>query len=158
MPTPDTAALYPGTGLFEGTSLSEGRGTARPFEIIGAPGIDWRWAEELNAAGLPGVRFRETYFVPTFSKHANETCGGLQVHRSDQIDAIRTAVAMIVTARRLYPQVFGWRPDNMIDKLSGSDRLRTMVDAGADLSEIVDPWQIDVADFQRQRQPYLLYH
>ncbi|MGW5647610.1 exo-beta-N-acetylmuramidase NamZ family protein [Saccharopolyspora sp. NPDC003752] len=157
MPTPDTAAVYPGTGLFEGTVLSEGRGTTRPFEIIGAPGIDWRWAEELNAAGLPGLRFRETYFVPTFSKHANATCGGVQVYRSGEVDAIGAAVAMITTARRLYPQVFGWRPDNMIDKLSGSDRLRTMVDAGADVPEIVGPWQDDVADFQRQREPYLLY-
>ncbi|QIZ39489.1 DUF1343 domain-containing protein [Saccharopolyspora sp. ASAGF58] len=157
MPTPDTAAVYPGTGLFEGTLLSEGRGTTRPFEIIGAPGIDWRWAEELNAAGLPGLRFRETYFVPTFSKHANETCGGVQVYRNGEIDAIGASVAMIVTARRLYPQVFGWQPDNMIDKLSGSDRLRTMVDAGADAHEIVGAWQSDVADFQRQREPYLLY-
>ncbi|MEU5847312.1 exo-beta-N-acetylmuramidase NamZ family protein [Saccharopolyspora shandongensis] len=157
MPTPDTAAVYPGTGLFEGTVLSEGRGTTRPFEIIGAPGIDWRWAEELNAAGLPGLRFRETYFVPTFSKHANATCGGVQVYRSGEVDAIGAAVAMITTARRLYPQVFGWRPDNMIDKLSGSDRLRTMVDAGADVPEIVGPWRDDVADFQRQREPYLLY-
>ncbi|PKW13804.1 exo-beta-N-acetylmuramidase NamZ family protein [Saccharopolyspora spinosa] len=157
MPTPDTAAVYPGTGLFEGTLLSEGRGTTRPFEIIGAPGIDWRWAEELNAAGLPGLRFRETYFVPTFSKHANETCGGVQVYRNGEIDAIGASVSMIVTARRLYPQVFGWRPDNMIDKLSGSERLRTMVDAGADAHEIVGAWQSDVADFQRQREPYLLY-
>ncbi|MEV6234235.1 DUF1343 domain-containing protein [Saccharopolyspora shandongensis] len=157
MPTPDTAAVYPGTGLFEGTVLSEGRGTTRPFEIIGAPGIDWRWAEELNAAGLPGLRFRETYFVPTFSKHANATCGGVQVYRSGEVDAIGAAVAMITTARRLYPQVFGWRPDNMIDKLSGSDRLRTMVDAGDDVPEIVGPWRDDVADFQRQREPYLLY-
>jgi uncharacterized protein YbbC (DUF1343 family) len=157
MPTPDTAVLYPGTGLFEGTLLSEGRGTTRPFEIIGAPGIDWRWAEELNAAGLAGLRFRESYFVPTFSKHANVACGGVQVHRSGEIDAIRTAVAMIVTARRLYPQVFGWRSDNMIDLLSGSDRLRTMVDAGADVPAIVDPWQDDATDFRRQREQYLLY-
>lgn len=158
MPTQDTAKLYPGTGLFEGTVLSEGRGTTRPFEIIGAPGIDWRWAEDLNAAELPGVRFRETAFVPTFSKHANTLCGGVQVHRTgDDVDPIRTAVTMIVTARRRYPQVFGWRPDDMIDKLSGSDRLRTMVDRGADAAEIVDSWQDDVTDFRRQREPHLLY-
>ncbi|MER7010637.1 DUF1343 domain-containing protein [Saccharopolyspora sp. NPDC000359] len=157
MPTQDTAVLYPGTGLFEGTVLSEGRGTTRPFEVIGAPGIDWRWAEELNGAGLPGVRFRETYFVPTFSKHAEVTCGGVQVHLLGEVDAIRTAVTMLVTARRLYPQVFGWRPDNMIDKLSGSDRLRTMVDRGADATEIVDSWQDEVKDFRRQREPHMLY-
>ncbi|MER5391746.1 DUF1343 domain-containing protein [Saccharopolyspora sp. NPDC002686] len=157
MPTQDTAALYPGTGLFEGTVLSEGRGTTRPFEIIGAPGIDWRWAEELNKAGLAGVRFRETYFVPTFSKHANATCGGVQVHRLGEVDPIQIAVAMLVTARRLYPQVFGWRPDDMIDKLSGSDRLRGMIDRGADVAEIVDSWQDEVKDFRRQRDPFLLY-
>ncbi|MFD0920876.1 exo-beta-N-acetylmuramidase NamZ family protein [Saccharopolyspora rosea] len=157
MPTADTAAVYPGTGLFEGTLLSEGRGTTRPFETIGAPGIDWRWAEDLDAAGLDGVRFRETYFVPTFGKHAQQTCGGVQIYRTGRFDAIRTAVAMLVTARRRYPAVFGWRPDHVIDELSGSDRLRTMVDAGADVAEITDAWQADVADFRRQREPYLLY-
>lgn len=157
MPTTDTAELYPGTGLFEGTIFSEGRGTTRPFEIIGAPGVDWRWADELNALGLEGVRFRETYFVPTFSKHADQTCGGVQIHRSGPVDPIRVAVAMLVTARRLYPRVFSWRGDGMVDKLSGSDRLRKMVDAGADTSEIVDSWHEDVVDFRRQRDPYLLY-
>lgn len=159
MPTPDTAAVYPGTCLFEGTLLSEGRGTTRPFEIVGAPGIDWRWAEELDAAGLPGVRFRETYFSPTFSKHVDDTCGGVQLYRTDEheFDAIRTAVEMIVSVRRLYPQVFGWRPDHWIDKLSGSARLRHMVDAGAPTEEIVGAWQPELADFRRRREPYLLY-
>ncbi len=159
MPTPDTAAVYPGTGMFEGTLLSEGRGTTRPFEFIGAPGIDWRWAEELNAAGMPGVLFRETYFVPTFSKHAEATCGGVHVYRTGQreFDAIRTAVEMIVTARRLYPEVFGWRPDHWIDELTGSARLRHMVDEGAGTAEIVGAWQGELDDFRRQREPHLLY-
>jgi uncharacterized protein YbbC (DUF1343 family) len=157
MPTPDTAMIYPGTGLFEGTVLSEGRGTTLPFQTIGAPGIDWRWAEELNAANLPGIRFRETYFVPMFSKHANVTCGGVELHLIGDPDPIRTAITMLVTARRLYPRVFGWRPDNMIDTLSGSDHLRRMVDSGAGVSEIVGSWEAEVADFRRQREPYLLY-
>jgi len=132
MPTPDTALLYPGTCMFEGTLLSEGRGTTRPFEMIGAPNIDWRWADSLNAAALPGVRFRENYYVPTWSKFAGQTCGGVQVHLTDRraVDAIRTAVTMLVTAKRLYPTVFGWRPDHWIDNLTGSARLRTMIDAG----------------------------
>ncbi|QUG99719.1 DUF1343 domain-containing protein [Saccharopolyspora erythraea] len=155
MPTPDTAAVYPGTGLFEGTTWSEGRGTTRPFEIIGAPGVDWRWADELNAARIPGVGFRETYFVPTFSKHTGVTCGGVQVYRYGEIDSILVAVTMIVTARKLYP--FAWREDGMIDKLFGSDRLRTMVDAGADVGEIVGSWQDELADFRRRREAYLLY-
>ncbi|GAB3296520.1 DUF1343 domain-containing protein [Parasphingorhabdus pacifica] len=157
MPTQDTAMVYPGTGLFEGTLLSEGRGTTRPFEFIGAPGIDWRWAEELDAAGLNGVRFRESYFVPTFSKHEGETCGGVQIHRSGDIDAVRLAVTMLVTVRKLYPDVFGWRSDHMIDKLSGSDRLRTMIDAGAGVDEVIGSWDEELASFQRLRQRYLMY-
>ena len=83
MPTPDTALVYPGTCLFEGTNLSEGRGTTRPFELIGAPYVDHRWAERLNSRGLPGVRFREAYFTPSFSKHQGKVCGGVQVHITD---------------------------------------------------------------------------
>jgi uncharacterized protein YbbC (DUF1343 family) len=159
MPTQSTALVYPGTCLFEGTLLSEGRGTTRPFEIIGAPDIDWRWAERLNAASLPGVRFREIYFAPTFSKHVNKVCGGVQLHLTDERDfeAIRTAVTMIVTAKQLYPTVFGWRPDNWIDKLTGSDRLRQMVDAGAGVDDVVGAWQAELAGFRRLREPYLLY-
>jgi uncharacterized protein YbbC (DUF1343 family) len=159
MPTRDTALVYPGTCLFEGTLVSEGRGTTRPFETIGAPGVDWRWAEQLNAAGLPGVRFRETYFVPTFAKFAGTTCGGVQVHVTDRgaFDPIRTAITMIVTARRCYPHVFGWRADDWIDKLSGSDRLRRMVDAGANADDVVAAWQPELAEFRRRRAPYLLY-
>ncbi|WP_158887584.1 exo-beta-N-acetylmuramidase NamZ family protein [Amycolatopsis anabasis] len=159
MPTPDTALVYPGTGLFEGTVFSEGRGTTRPFEIIGAPGLDWRWREKLGEAGLPGARFRETYFVPTFGKFTGQTCGGVQLTITDprSFDAIRTAVAMIVTAKRLHPTIFGWRTDNFIDKLSGSDRLRTMVDRGADVDEIVGAWRGELDEFTRKRQRYLIY-
>jgi len=159
MPTADTAHVYPGTGLFEGTVFSEGRGTTRPFEIIGAPGIDWRWRDELTAFELPGVRFRETYFVPTFSKFADQTCGGVQLTVTDPVafDAIRTAVAMLVSARKLHPDLFGWRPDKAIDKLSGSDRLRTMVDAGAGVDDITGSWQAELDEFTARRRPYLLY-
>lgn len=159
MPTGDTALLYPGTCMFEGTLLAEGRGTTRPFELVGAPNLDWRWAEALNAQGLPGVRFREAYFVPTFGKFVGKACGGVQAHLTDRrrVDAIRTAVAMIVTAKRLYPNDFGWRPDNWIDKLTGSARLRTMVDAGASTDDVVGAWQGELAGFRRQREPFLLY-
>jgi uncharacterized protein YbbC (DUF1343 family) len=160
MPTEDTALLYPGTCLFEGTVLAEGRGTTRPFETIGAPKIDWRWAEKLNAAGLPGVRFRENYFVPASgTKFVGETCGGVQVHITEprEVDAIRTAVTMIVTARQLYPGVFGWRKDNYIDKLAGSDRLRKMVNASAGVADIIGSWRGELAEFDRMRRNYLIY-
>jgi uncharacterized protein YbbC (DUF1343 family) len=159
MPTQDTALVYPGTCLFEGTVLSEGRGTTRPFETVGAPDVDWRWAERLNTLGLPGVLFRETYFSPTFNKFQGKTCGGVALQLTDpqRFDAIRAAVAMLVTARALYPQVFAWRSDNWIDKLSGSDRLRRMVDAGAGTDEVVGAWDGELTAFQRLRQPYLRY-
>ncbi|GLZ40974.1 DUF1343 domain-containing protein [Actinokineospora sp. NBRC 105648] len=159
MPTALTALSYPGTGLFEGTVLSEGRGTTRPFEIVGAPDIDWHWAEALNSLSLRGVRFREVYFAPTFGKFTGQTCGGVQAHLTDEraFDAIGTAVAMIVAAKRLYRRVFGWRPDNYVDNLSGSDRLRRMVDAGADAAEVVGAWDTELTDFRRRRAPYLLY-
>ncbi|WP_298177400.1 DUF1343 domain-containing protein [Saccharomonospora sp.] len=159
MPTPETALVYPGTGLFEGTVFSEGRGTTRPFEIVGAPEVDWRWREEMTSHRLPGVVFRECYFVPTFGKFTGETCGGLQITVTDpySFDPIRTAVDLIVTARRLYPDLFGWREDNFIDKLTGSDRFRTMVDAGATTDEVVGSWRAELHEFTRKRQPYLLY-
>ncbi|HEX6341428.1 DUF1343 domain-containing protein [Umezawaea sp.] len=159
MPTQDTALVYPGTCLFEGTVFSEGRGTTRPFETVGAPDVDWRWAEALNGLRLPGVRFRETYFSPTFGKFVGKACGGVALHLTDPsgFDAIRSAVAMIVTARSLYPALFAWRPDNFIDNLSGSDRLRRMVDAGAGVDEVVGAWESELSAFRRTRRPYLHY-
>lgn len=159
MPTPDTALVYPGTGMFEGTIFSEGRGTTRPFEIIGAPGIDWRWRDDLDALNLAGVRFRETYFVPTFGTFVDQTCGGVQLTVTDagSFDAIRTAVSMMITARTRYPDLFSWRDDNFIDKLSGSDRLRTMIDAGASTDEVIGAWQDEVRRFEARRQPHLIY-
>lgn len=157
MPTPETAQVYPGTGMFEGTVFSEGRGTTRPFEIIGAPDLDWRWREKLAELRLPGVKFRETYFVPTFGKFVNVNCGDVQLTVTDPraFDAIRTAVAMLVTGKQ--QPGFAWRPDNYIDKLSGSDRLRTMVDAGAGVDEITGSWHDELGRFDRQRQQYLIY-
>jgi uncharacterized protein YbbC (DUF1343 family) len=159
MPTPDTAHVYPGTGMFEGTLLSEGRGTTRPFEIVGAPGIDWRWRDALDALDLPGVRFRETYFVPTSGKFVDQACGGVELTVTDtrSYDAVRTAVVMLVTAKATFPKVFGWRPDHYIDQLYGSARLRTMVDAGAGVDEIVGSWQAELARFENTRQRYLIY-
>jgi uncharacterized protein YbbC (DUF1343 family) len=105
------------------------------------------------------VRFREAYFVPTFSKWLNQTCGGVQVHITDErrFQPIKTAVTMLVTAKQVHPNVFAWRPDNYIDKLSGSARLRTMVDAGASVNEVTGAWRDELAAFARLREKYLIY-
>ncbi|MFJ5878174.1 exo-beta-N-acetylmuramidase NamZ domain-containing protein [Streptomyces sp. NPDC093088] len=158
MPTPETALVYSGTCLFEGTNLSEGRGTTRPFELLGAEGIDRRWAEAANALGLPGVRFREAYFAPTFSKFQGRTVGGVQLHVHDResFDPVRTGIGLLVTARRSWSG-FAWRPDHWIDKLTGSTRVRTLIDAGADTDEVVGAWQTDLKAFRAVRKQYLLY-
>ncbi|MFG2900575.1 exo-beta-N-acetylmuramidase NamZ domain-containing protein [Streptomyces zaomyceticus] len=158
MPTPETALVYSGTCLFEGTNLSEGRGTTRPFELLGAEGIDRRWAEAANALGLPGVRFREAYFAPTFSKFQGRTVGGVQVHVHDResFDPVRAGIGLLVTARGTWSG-FAWRADNWIDKLTGSTRVRTLIDAGAGVDEVVGAWQADLAAFRAVRKEYLLY-
>lgn len=162
MPTVDTAVVYPGLGLFEAVNLSEGRGTTRPFEIVGAPYADWHWADALNALGLPGVRFREAYFVPTFSKWEGKNCAGVQVTVTDRarFDAVRTGVAMIITARRMYRDDFAWResePPYWIDTLTGSDQVRTSIEAGHDTGRVVAGWQADLRAFRKRRARHLLY-
>lgn len=168
IPTLDSAIVYPGTVLFEGTIMSEGRGTTRPFEIIGAPWIDGdRFAEAMNARTLPGVCFRPAFFEPTFQKHVGETCGGCQLHVLDRhaFQPVKTAVAMIEEFRREEPSRFAWKEPpyeyeyerTPIDIMWGSDRLRTAIDAGATADEIADGWRQDLADFDEVRRPYLLY-
>ncbi|MFJ7591385.1 exo-beta-N-acetylmuramidase NamZ domain-containing protein [Streptomyces sp. NPDC097617] len=158
MPTPDTALTYAGTCLFEGTNLSEGRGTTTPFEVLGAEGIDRRWAEAANGLGLPGVWFREAYFTPSFSKHVGKVCGGVRliVHDRAAFDPVRTGIGLLITARRVWSG-FGWRADHWIDRLTGSDRVRTLVDAGADVDEVVGDWAAGLARFGVVREQYLLY-
>ncbi|WP_330460911.1 DUF1343 domain-containing protein [Streptomyces sp. NBC_00820] len=151
IPTPATATVYPGTCLFEGTNLSEGRGTTQPFEIVGAPYVDARFAPSLAELALPGVHFRDLRYVPTFHKYAGRPLRGVQLHVTDRkvFAPVRTAVAMLATLRRLYPDGFAWRgPDggaegtghrHFVDLLWGSDRLRHTVDAGDDPLPLCDP-------------------
>ena len=166
MPTPDTALVYPGTCLFEGTNLSEGRGTTRPFELVGAPFVDFRWAEVLTERDIPGVDVREAYFNPTSGKHAGTVCGGVQVHVTDPraLDGPRLGAEMLVAAKALYGSDLAWREDAWdrerpfwVDKLTGSPRLREMIDAGASADEVVGAWQEELAAFVAARTPYLLY-
>lgn len=168
IPTLDSAIVYPGAVLFEGTKLSEGRGTTRPFELIGAPWIDGeRLADAMNARGLPGVHFRGVFFEPTFQKHAKQTCGGCQIHVLDRVRfrPVRTAVELIAEFRRQSPDRFAWREPpyeyehdkQPIDILFGSDRLRTTIDGGGDVAAFVASWRADEEGFRQVRQKYLLY-
>jgi uncharacterized protein YbbC (DUF1343 family) len=163
MPTPDTALTYPGTCLFEATNMSEGRGTTRPFELIGAPYVDYRWAEALAGKEIPGLAFREAYFIPTFSKNVGKVCGGVQVHITDpaKVESITAATHMMVEAKRLYSE-FGWRlgdayAGRWIDLLTGSTRFRDMLTAGAPAAEIVGAWREELSEWNRRRDDYLLY-
>ena len=168
IPTLDTAIVYPGAVLFEGTLLSEGRGTTRPFELIGAPWIDGeRFAEALNARRLPGAYFRPAFFEPTFHKHAKVLCGGCQVHVTDReaFEPMRVAVEMLAEFRREAPSEKLWRDPPYeyehvkppIDILYGSDRLRTGIDAGEDPASIVKDWRRDEEAFRELRRNFLLY-
>lgn len=147
MPTPDTALVYPGGCLIEGTQMSEGRGTTRPFEIVGAPYVDgWKLAKELEGDGLPGVFFRPIQFQPTFQKHAGHVCGGLFVHVTDRrvFRPVLTYLALIRQVIRLWPEDFRWldppyeyETEKMpIDILFGNGWLRPMLETGAPLGEI----------------------
>lgn len=160
MPTVETAFVYPGNGLFEGTNLSEGRGTTLPFEWIGAPYIKgWELARRLNQLGLPGVAFREAYFQPAFSKHAGKTSGGVQFYVTDReaYDPVRTALTVMAEVKKQYPRQFDWRGDHWIDKLLGTDAVRNALDQGTPVGEIVAKWQEELRAFERQRKPFLLY-
>jgi uncharacterized protein YbbC (DUF1343 family) len=168
MPTLQTALVYPGMCLLEGTDLSEGRGTTRPFELFGAPFIEPnRLVERLEAAELPGVRFRPCFFKPTFQKHAGVLCGGAQLHVIDRA-AFRpylTGVACLLAVRSLWPKEFRWRERAYefvtnrpaIDLLAGSDRLRRQLDAGTPLAEIAASWRGEEAAFAARRAEHLLY-
>jgi len=168
LPTLDSAIVYPGTVLFEGTNISEGRGTTRPFELIGAP---WAPAEhfagEMNRMELPGVRFRPSVFEPTFHKHANSSCGGCQVHVIDRrtFRAVETGVALLGAFRASAPDQFVWRPPPYeyehtklpIDILAGSSELREQIEQGLPAHDIAASWEPAVAGFNKLREPFLLY-
>jgi len=168
IPTLDSTIVYPGAVLFEGTMLSEGRGTTRPFELIGAPWIDGEsLASAMNARGLPGVHFRATFFEPTFQKHAKQTCGGCQLHVTDRsaFQPVRTAVELIDGFKRQNPSAFAWRQPPYeyehdkwpIDILYGSDELRTTIDSGGDLSLLIASWKAAEEAFRKTREKYLIY-
>jgi uncharacterized protein YbbC (DUF1343 family) len=167
MPTPDTALVYPGQCLFEATNLSEGRGTTRPFEIVGAPFLDgYAWAAALAELAPAGLRLRPLSFRPTFHKFGGQRCGGVQLHVIDApaFRPYRTGIALIAAARRLGGDDFRWRTEPYefvadppaIDLLTGSADVRTAIEAGASLTDI----EAAFAPFERQfaelRRPALI--
>jgi uncharacterized protein YbbC (DUF1343 family) len=168
MPTLDTALVYPGQCLVEGTNLSEGRGTTRPFELSGAPWIDpHRLVERMRCHGLEGVVFRPVWFQPTFHKHGGQVCGGVQLHVTDR-DAfrpVRTSLALLGEMRALSGDRFGWRTEPYefvadrlaIDLLFGSDRERKELEAGMSADRVARAWEAEEEGFRQRRKPYLLY-
>ena len=168
MPTLDTALVYPGACLVEATNLSEGRGTTRPFELIGAPFLDaLRLARSLDERKLPGVAFRPVSFVPAFHKHAGRLCGGVQLHVTDRrtFRPLRTGLEVLAACRRLGGDAFGWRREPYefvsdrpaIDLLAGGPGWRESLEEGADPRELAAAWQVEQAAFLESRRPMLLY-
>jgi uncharacterized protein YbbC (DUF1343 family) len=168
MPTPDTARVYPGGCLVEGTNLSEGRGTTRPFEWIGAPYLDGpRLARALERRGLPGVRFRPVGFEPAFHKWKSRRCGGVQVHVTDaaRFKPFATYLALIAEARGQAPRHFRWRRPPYefervrlpMDLLCGGPEIRRALERGVPLARLETSWRPDLVRFARERRPYLLY-
>jgi len=163
--TLDAAILYPGTCLFEGANISEGRGTMNPFELIGAPYIDGTaWAKALAAENVKGVTFVPTDFTPkcipnmaTRPKRLGEKCGGVlvKVTNREVLEPVKVAVAMLVTAKKLYPDSLKWR--GSINRLSGTPAFKQAIDAGASVEKIVGMWKNDVEKFKKVRAKHLLY-
>ncbi len=167
MPTVDTAFVYPGQCLIEGTNLSEARGTTRPFELVGAPFLDGhRLATRLAALDLPGVRFRPVSFLPMFHKFAGRSCGGVQLHVTERarFQPYRASLALLAAARAEAPAEFRWRTETYefvsdppaIDLLTGSAHARRAIDAGASLGEIVTGFALFEREFADRRRPYLM--
>jgi len=168
LPTLDSCIVYPGMVLLEGTNLSEGRGTTRPFETFGAPFLDsYELTARLNERSLPGVAFRACHFEPTFQKHAGQLCGGAQIHVTDRstFRPVRTAVTILHAVRQLAPDAFAWRDppyeyeeEKMpIDILWGSDALRLHTDAAVSPAEIMQKAAADVGEFEEMVGDCMLY-
>ena len=168
MPTLDTATVFPGTVHLEGTQMSEGRGTTRPFELVGAPYIDPEdYGRKLNALGLPGVYFRPTVFQPTFQKHAGKGCGGVQIHVLDResFASVTAGLAVVKVAYDMYTDEFRWKEPpyeyvldkNPFDVIAGTSALRQAFEGGTSLDDVERSWVAGRDAFRRQREPHLLY-
>ncbi len=168
MPTVDTAVVFPATVYFEGTKVSEGRGTTKPFELVGAPFIDaWELFDAMTSLKLPGVIFRETNFLPTFQKHMGQICGGVFLHVTDrdEFKPVLTGIALVKTIRDLYKNEFEWKNPpyeyeydrNPFDVICGSLKTREQIEGGTSLKEIELSWENDVKLFREMSEKYHLY-
>jgi len=168
IPTFETTVVYPGTVLFEGTNVSEARGTTRPFELVGAPWVvAERFADAMNRRDLPGVFFRPVVFEPTFHKHAGKACAGVQIHPLDRrtFRPVESAVALIESFRAVDPDQFKWKDPpyeyelekNPFDVLAGSSQLREQLEAGISARDIARSWESPVEAFMKIRERFLLY-
>ncbi len=168
IPTLDSAIVFPGTVHIEGTKASEGRGTTRPFELVGAPWIRAeQFAAALNARELPGAHFRPVVFEPTFQKHARVACGGCQIHVLDRrtFKPVLTGMAVIDEMRAADPASFAWKPPpyeyeqkkQPIDVIAGATWFREAIDAGERAESIAARWRTGVSSFRELQQPYLMY-
>lgn len=168
IPTVGTAVVFPGTVYLEGTQISEGRGTTRPFELVGAPFVDAEeLADALKSFDLPGVVFRPTHFLPTFQKHAGQVCAGVFLHVIDRksFEPVITGLAIIKAIYALYTDDFRWKVPpyeyvferNPFDVISGTQKTRAFIEKGASIGEIKSSWQPDIKNFVRVREKYLIY-
>ncbi len=168
IPTIDSATVFPGTVHFEGTQLSEGRGTTRPFELIGAPYVNpEQYAKHLNDLNLPGVYFRSCIFRPTFQKHGGVSCGGVQIHvlDRDQFEPVYAGLAMVKAAYDLYREEFRWKDPpyeyvydrNPFDVIAGTSSIRRALEQENSLEEIRSSWTTGLEAFKEVRERYLLY-
>ncbi|MFE4075873.1 exo-beta-N-acetylmuramidase NamZ domain-containing protein [Peribacillus sp. YIM B13477] len=160
MPTVSTTFAYPATGLIEGTNVSEGRGTTKPFELIGAPYINGdELAGKLNAIRLPGVKFRAASFTPTFSKHAGKLSHGVEIYITDreEFKAVPTGLHIIKTIQDLYPGDFEFLAANNFNLLIGNGWIMSRIKEGTTVNEILKEYQVKQDAFKKVRKNYLLY-
>lgn len=168
IPTTDSTTVFPATVYFEGTQISEGRGTTRPFELIGAPYINpEKYAAELNALNLPGVFFRSCIFRPTFQKHAGVSCGGVQLHVIDReaFKPVITGLHMVQMAYDLYPGEFLWKEPpyeyvydrNPFDVIAGTSSIRRAIEEGTRVETLEGTWKPELEKFVNARAEQLVY-
>lgn len=160
MPNLDTVNVYPGTCLYEGMNISLGRGTSRPFELIGAPWIDaFALSDAVNDLGLPGTFFRPAYFVPMGSTHEGERCCGVQIHVMDRevFEPVNVAMHLLEEIRRLYPDRFEWGDPDRIDRKFGTDVVRKGFEAGKRAEEFLEEWRDERVSFEEVRREFLIY-